>query len=127
MTPGGYKALVAEQQQLASSRPQVKEPEARAQLDHRLALLQATLESVRVVELPLADGTVRFGSVVTLSWEDGKTQVIRLVGPDEADGKDGRINVESPLARTLLEHHEGEEVEVVRPRGVSTATLVSVR
>lgn len=127
MTAAGYKALVAEQQAVTESRPLEKDPARRAQLDHRLALLNATLESVRVVEPPPADGTVRFGSEVTLTWDDGKTQVVRLVGPDEADGKDGRISVESPLARTLLEQHEGDEVEVVRPRGVAMATLVSVR
>ncbi len=126
MTLAGYQALVAEQQHLAATRPSEKDPGRRAQLDHRLALVQATLESVRVVEPPPVDGTVRFGSVVTLAWEDGKSQVVRLVGPDEADGKDGRISVESPLARTLLEQKEGDEVEVVRPRGIATAKLVSV-
>jgi|GEM_PF-1476487 transcription elongation factor GreB len=127
MTPEGYKALVAEQQALTAARPLEKDPPKRASLDHRLALVTATLESVRVVEPPPVDGTVRFGSEVTLEWEDGKTQTVRLVGPDEADGKDGRISIESPLARTLLEQHEGDEVEVIRPRGIATATLVSVR
>lgn len=127
MTPGGWKALVAEQAQLTAARLDEQDPERRAQLEHRLAVVSATLESVRVVEPPPADGTVRFGSEVTLTWDDGKTQRVRLVGPDEADGKDGRISIESPLARTLLELHEGDEVEVERPRGVATATLVSVR
>jgi transcription elongation GreA/GreB family factor len=36
------------------------------------------------------------------------------------------ISVESPLARTLLEQREGDEVEVIRPRGVATARLVRV-
>jgi transcription elongation factor GreB len=68
---------------------------------------------------------VRFGSTVTLEWEDGREQVIRLVGPDEAGGRD--VSVESPLARTLLEHHEGDEVEVERPMGTAMATIVRVK
>lgn len=127
MTPAGWKALVAEQARLSEARLQEKDPERRAQLEHRLAVVGATLESVRVVEPPPPDGTVRFGSEVTLAWDDGRTQVVRLVGPDEADGRDGRISVDSPLARTLLELHEGDEVEVQRPRGAVVATLVSVR
>jgi transcription elongation GreA/GreB family factor len=38
----------------------------------------------------------------------------------------GGPSVESPLARTLLEQKEGDEVEVPRPRGVATARLVRV-
>lgn len=126
MTPGGYKALLAEKNQLLDARVGTKN-EARAQLDHRLALVTATLESVRVVEAPPVDGTVRFGSTVTLNWEDGRVQVVHLVGPDEADGREGRVSIESPLARTLLEQKEGDEVEVARPRGTAIATLVSVK
>lgn len=116
MTPAGYKALVAEQLALQGGKTDLEK--------HRLALVTATLESVRVVEPPPPDGTVRFGSTVHLEWDDGRAQVLRLVGPDEAAGTS--ISVESPLARTLLEHHEGEEVEVERPRGTAVARLVRV-
>ena len=116
MTPEGYRALTAERDRLVGA--------ATDELKHRLALLNATLESVRVVTPPPRDGTVRFGSTVTLEWDDGRTQVVRLVGVDEAEGQN--ISVESPLARTLLGQKEGEEVEVVRPRGVASVRLVRV-
>lgn len=116
MTPEGYQALLAERDRLLPGRT----PE----LQHRLAVLNATLESVRVVTPPPRDGTVRFGSTVTLAWDDGRAQVVRLVGADEAGGQN--ISVESPLARTLLELKEGDEVEVTRPRGVASARLVRV-
>ena len=125
MTPEGYKALLAEKEALLTARVGLRD-EARTAADHRLALVQATLESVRVVEPVPADGVVRFGSTVTLQWNDGRVQALRLVGPDEADGKDGRVSIESPLARTLLEQRAGDEVEVERPRGVATARLLSV-
>lgn len=116
MTPEGYQALLAERARWVGGRTD--------QEKHRLALVNATLESVRVVTPPPRDGTVRFGSTVTLAWDDGRTQVVRLVGPDEAQGQ--HISVESPLARTLLEQKEGDEVEVTRPRGVAVARLVRV-
>jgi transcription elongation GreA/GreB family factor len=116
MTPEGYQALLAEQRSLQGAKTD--------ELKHRLAVVNATLESVRVVTPPPPDGTVRFGSRVTLEWDDGRVQAVRLVGPDEASGNE--ISVESPLARTLLEQREGDEVEVTRPRGVATARLVRV-
>jgi transcription elongation GreA/GreB family factor len=126
MTPQGYRALVALQQRLLGLRGQSQDPEAKAQLDHRLALLSATLESVRVVEPPPCDGVIRFGSTVTLKWDDGRTQVVRLVGPDEVDGKGIELSVESPLARTLLEQRQGDDIEFERPRGVAVVTVVAV-
>lgn len=116
MTPEGYRALVAERERLLGGKTD--------ELKHRLAVVSAILESVRLVTPPPRDGTVRFGSTVTLQWDDGREQVVRLVGVDEAEGIN--ISVESPLARTLLEQKEGDEVEVTRPRGVATARLVRV-
>ncbi len=116
MTPEGYKALVAERERLLRGRTDEEK--------HKLAVVTATLESVRVVEPPPKDGTVRFGSTVHLEWDDGRRQVVRLVGADEAGGQN--ISVESPLARTLLEQREGEEVEVNRPRGIASVRLVRV-
>ncbi len=116
MTPEGHQALLAERDRLLGGKTD--------ELKHKLALVNATLESVRVVTPPAPDGTVRFGSTVTLEWDDGRSQVVRLVGVDEAQGQN--ISVESPLARTLLEQKAGDEVEVIRPRGVASARLVRV-
>ncbi|HEY5290340.1 MAG TPA: transcription elongation factor GreA [Caulobacteraceae bacterium] len=63
---------------------------------------------------------VQFGRVVELEREDGRRQVFRIVGEDEADPADGSISYVSPLARALLGKAVGEvammngtEVEVV--------------
>lgn len=102
--------------------------QAKRQLEAQLAMINATLESVRVVTPPEQDdGVVRFGSVVTLTWSDGREQTVRLVGPDEADVKTGQVSIESPLARALLDAKEGMSIEVERPRGVEEATVTRVR
>jgi len=133
MTPEGHRALETELKRLTEvERPALKastalEAEARLkELDHRAALIAATLESVRVVPPSPGTGRVRFGSIVHLTWSNGRDQRLRLVGPDEADVKQGHISIESPLARGLIEREAGDEVEVERPRGIETATLVSV-
>jgi transcription elongation factor GreB len=136
ITPDGHKALVDELARLETSgRAEVRglsveheREQAKRQLEARVAMISATLESVRVVPLPeTADGVVRFGSTVTLRWSDGRSQTLRLVGPDEADVKSGRLSIEAPLARALLDAREGSEIEVERPRGVEEATVERVR
>lgn len=126
MTREGFRALEAELAALEAERRHATDDDTKKRLDHRLALLRATQESVRVIEPPPADGTVRFGSTVTLTWDDGRQQTLRLVGPDEV--KDATtLSIDAPLARALLEQREGDEVELHRPRGPATATLVSVK
>lgn len=134
ITPEGHRALTEDFERLSTVErarvaaipdDAVREAE-KAQLEHRLALVAATLSSVRVVEPVPADGEVRFGSTVTLRWDDGRTQVLRLVGPDEADSKAGRVSIEAPLARPLLGQRRGDTVEVERPRGVAVATIDEV-
>ena len=136
ITPDGHKALVDELARLETSgRAEVRglsveheREQAKRQLEARVAMISATLESVRVVALPeTADGVVRFGSTVTLRWSDGRAQTVRLVGPDEADVKSGRLSIDAPLARALLDAREGSEIEVERPRGVEEATVERVR
>lgn len=136
ITPEGHRTLVEELERLetdgrASVRGLVVEHEreqAKRQLEARVAMISATLESVRVVQPPeTEDGVARFGSVVTLEWADGRVQTVRLVGPDEADVKQGRLSIEAPLARALLGAKEGASIEVERPRGVEEATVTRVR
>lgn len=134
ITPEGHKALVDELERLSAEKqtltglPEHERDAAKRQLEARRAMVAATLESVKVVHPPTTeDGVVRFGSTVTLEWEDGRTQTVRLVGPDETDLKKGWLSVESPLARSLLDAIEGTSVELERPRGVEVALVKSVR
>ncbi|MGZ3461601.1 MAG: GreA/GreB family elongation factor, partial [Archangium sp.] len=69
---------------------------------------------------------VYFGAWVMLEDEEGEETAYRIVGPDEADVKAGRLSVESPLARALLGKELGESVRVERPRGAIEYTLTRV-
>lgn len=136
ITPDGHRSLVDTLQRLeAEGRaelqampPGADRDEAKRRLEARVAMLVATLESVRVVKPPeVDDGVVRFGSTVTLRWSDGRQQTVRLVGPDEADVKAGRLSIDAPLARFLLGATQGATIEIERPRGVEEAVLELVR
>ena len=131
ITAEGHRALLERRIELAAERAKVAattgvEREGRLDaLDHALALVAATIDSVRVEPDAPSDGTVRFGSTVALDWDDGRKTRLRLVGPDEADGKE-RVSVASPLARQLLGRRRGETVEIERPRGSVEVTVREV-
>ena len=59
-----------------------------------------------------ADGRVRFGGSVTIEREDGRTQIWRIVGEDEADPANGSVSHVSPLTRALIGKGVGDEAVV---------------
>ena len=66
--------------------------------------------SAELVAAP--DGaTVRFGSTVTIERGDGRRQIYRIVGEDEADPTRGTLSYVAPLARALLGRQPDDEVE----------------
>jgi transcription elongation factor GreB len=122
ITPEGYQAL---QEELAAleAKGGTRTPEHA----RRVQQLTAILEEVQVVTPEAPDEEhAYFGAWVTLEDEEGEEMTYRLVGPDEADVKAGRLSVDSPLARALLGREVGESVRVDRPRGAIEYTLTRV-
>ncbi|HVR54475.1 MAG TPA: transcription elongation factor GreA [Pseudorhodoferax sp.] len=75
-----------------------------------------------------AGGKVVFGATVDLEDEDsGQAVTYQIVGEDEADLKQGRINISSPIARALIGKGEGDSAEVQTPGGVKHYEVVAVR
>lgn len=65
---------------------------------------------------PAADGTVAFGSTVTIRRK-GREQTFKIVGVDEADAGKGLISFRSPLAQAILGARPGDIVEADEPLG----------
>jgi transcription elongation factor GreB len=98
------------------------------EIDRRIEFLAKRLDELEVVrEAPADAGRVFFGAWVTLEDEAGGRREYRLVGPDEFDVERGWISIESPLARALLGRSEGDEVDVVAPRGRARYCVMRVR
>jgi transcription elongation GreA/GreB family factor len=96
-------------------------PMARATRD--LRYWSARRATAQLSEPVAADGKVQFGRTVEVERADGRRQVFRIVGEDEADPAQGRISYVSPLARVLVgaavgdvASLAGDEVEVVAVR-----------
>src|ERR1700693_5062477 len=85
----------------------------------RIAELEDKIARAEIIDVSKLSGdTIKFGATVTLIDEDtDKKQVWQIVGEPEANAKEGRISITSPLARALIGKTKGASVEVVTPSG----------
>jgi transcription elongation factor GreA len=92
--------------------------EDQAHLETRISRLAERLRNARVVETPADADVVHFGSTVhVVDEQTGRAQTFTLVGPTEADLKNGRLSAESPMAEALMGAAPGDVVEVAAPSG----------
>ena len=90
-----------------------------AHLEARIREIEATLRRAVIVETPEGrHDVVRLGSrVLVRNLSSGQEQRFMLVSPHEVNAAEGKISVESPVGRALMDRSEGEEVEVRVPAG----------
>jgi transcription elongation factor GreA len=94
----------------------------------RLADLEDKLSRADIIDVSkLKGGKVMFGATVTLVDEDTEAKVkYRIVGEVEADVKQGKISITSPIARALLGKGKKDVVEVSTPGGGKSYKIVRV-
>ncbi len=98
-------------------------------IEGRLAELEAKLSSAQIIDPSTldADGRCVFGATIDLEdVESGDTVTYQIVGEDEADIKQGKISVSSPIARALIGKSEGDVAEVNAPGGIRSYEIVEV-
>lgn len=97
-------------------------------LEARVAQLHQRLAALNLVNLDkIPRGKVGFGSTVTLqNTETGEQVVYEIVTPEETDPARGRISPSSPIGRCLLNHEEGETIEVKVPAGTKEYDIVKL-
>jgi len=92
--------------------------EDQAHLETKILRLNQRLRAARVVESVDDPDVVGFGcSVAVVDQASGKEHAFTLVGPTEADLKNGRLSAESPVARALIGARAGDIVAVQTPGG----------
>ncbi|MBN56953.1 MAG: transcription elongation factor GreA [Thalassolituus sp.] len=141
MTVEGEKALRDELQQLKTvERPRVIQDIADARehgdlkenaeyhaareqqgfIEGRIQDIEGKLSNAQVIDIKSIphSGKVLFGTTVSIINVDTDEEVeYRIVGDDEADIKNNRISVSSPIARALIGKSEGDTVVVNIPSG----------
>jgi transcription elongation factor GreA len=94
--------------------------ERQSLLDVQIREIEDKLARAQVIEVSKLSGDkVVFGATVTLADGDGGGEVVyQIVGDHEAEPKNGKISISSPIARALIGKSEGDEVEVRTPTGL---------
>ena len=99
-------------------------------IEGRIAELESKLSNLQIID-PVtlnAEGRVVFGATVCFEDVDsGESKTYQIVGEDEADIKNGKISVASPIARALIGKAEGDIAEVVAPGGVKECEIIEVK
>ena len=98
-------------------------------IEGRIAEVEAKLANAQVIDTSALDvAHVVFGATVELEDGDSGEQVTyQIVGDDEADIKQGKISVSSPIARALIGKTEGDTANVQAPGGERTFEILAVR
>lgn len=94
----------------------------------RIAELEGKVSCAQVIDVSALSGDqVKFGATVRLADIDSDEEITyQIVGADEANIKDGRISISSPLARALIGKSTGDEVDVTTPGGQRAYEVLGV-
>ena len=149
MSQEGYDKLVAELRQLESVElPQVREAIAEARdkgdlsenfeyhaakreqgrLLSQIRFRQRVLENARVIDTKiLGSDSVGLLSKVDFFFNDtATTEIYTIVSPHEANLREGKISIKSPIAQSLLNKKVGDVVEVRVPAGLMSLRIESI-
>jgi len=98
-------------------------------IEGRVGELEDKISRAEVIDVSKLSGKiVKFGAKVSLIDEDTEKKLVyQIVGQDEADVKQGRIAITSPLARALIGKTVGDSVEVNTPKGEKAYEITRVR
>ena len=104
--------------------------EMQGHIEGRIAELEGKIPMLQIIapKTLQAGERIVFGATVELEDEDsGNTKSYQIVGDDEADIKENRSSISSPLARSLIGKFEGDEVTCPAPKGLIHYAIISVK
>lgn len=96
----------------------------------RIKEIESKLSTAQVIDPAKlnAEGRVVFGATLDLLNESTNEKVTyQIVGDDEASIEEGKISINSPIARALIGKEDGEVVDIKIPDGVHTYEILEVR
>ena len=97
------------------------------EIDRRVRYLSKRLRMLKVAaQSPNDRDAIYFGAWFEIEDDSGRTQRLRIVGPDETDAAQGFISIDSPLARAALKKRVDDEFEAQLPSGQRVFTVVAV-
>jgi transcription elongation factor GreA len=103
--------------------------ERQAFIEGRVGELEEKIRYAEIIDVKTLSGKdIKFGATVKLVDEEtDEESVFQIVGEHEADIKEGRLAITSPLARALITKRVGDSVEVKTPKGHKSYEILAVR
>jgi transcription elongation factor GreA len=99
-------------------------------IEGRIIELEAKLGSAQIIDPKTinADGRCVFGATVVLEdINNGDVVTYQIVGEDEANIRERKISISSPIARALIGKSSGDIAEVQAPGGIREYEVVDVQ
>ena len=99
-------------------------------IEGRIKDIEGKLGNATIIDVTTvnANGKVVFGATVDVADEEtGDELTYQIVGEDEADIKNNKISIGSPIARALIGKEEGDVAEVKTPGGLRALEIVEIR
>lgn len=104
--------------------------EQQALIEARIKNIQSKLSDSQVIDVTqmTPSDKVIFGTTVLIEdLADSSSLTYKIVGEDEANIKEGKISVVSPVAKKLIGKLEGDEVRVETPGGIKEYEIITVK
>ena len=149
LTAEGRRELERELQRLEAERPTITEHIRRAReqgndptenldlrdaveslvrIESRIHELNALLAQAEPLQASRAPGAgAELGATVTVRLQDGEEATYTLVSPAEAAPRRGRLSVESPIGRALLQARPGDHIVAETPNGPEPLDVLRVK
>lgn len=99
-------------------------------VEGRIKEVEGKLSNAQIIDPKLldADGRCVFGATVEIEDQDsGDVVTYQIVGEDEADIKNGKLSLASPMARALIGKYAGDIAQVQAPGGMREYEIIDVR
>ncbi len=99
-------------------------------IEGRISEIESKLSNAEIIDVTKlnAGGRIVFGATVDLLDAETEEEVTyQIVGDDEADIKEKRISINSPIARALVGREEGDVAVVQAPKGEKEYEILEVK
>lgn len=98
-------------------------------IEGRIQDLEDKIARAQVVDpAQVRSDKIVFGATVEVKdLETDETKTYQIVGADEAEVKEGKLSIQSPIARQLLNKKEGDVVTIRVPKGELEYEVISIR
>jgi transcription elongation factor GreA len=95
-------------------------------VEGRIKELELLLANAQIIEETGKKDFVQIAAKVTIQEDGNEPEVYKIVGPVEANPRNGYISNESPLGKALMDHRPGDLVTVEAPSGSFTVRILEV-